>query len=81
MNDYALLNAMVRRHKGALTRAKKKGPEAVLKCVELAYADFDKGLWPDNWHLWEIAKSDAEMEKRYNQWRWIPPIPYDPEDQ
>lgn len=67
-HDYAALNAMVRKHKAALTRAKKKGPEAVLAAVEAAYADFDKGLWPDNWHLWKIAEEDAKMEICRNNW-------------
>lgn len=62
MTDYDALNKMVRRHMSDLTRAKKKGPEAVLKSVEAAYADLDNGIWPDNWHLWQRAEMDAKME-------------------
>lgn len=68
--DYAAVNAMMRRHKSALTRAKKKGPEAVLAAVDAFFADFDnKGVpLPDNWHTWNIAKYDAENELRRNKW-------------
>lgn len=69
MPDYQALNTQVRKHKSALTRSKKKGPEAVLKAVEAAYADFDRfGPWPDNWYLWEMAKNDAEHQIRSTQW-------------
>jgi hypothetical protein len=62
------LNAMVRRHKTALTIAKKKGPEAVIDIVRIAFEDFQEHGWPDNWHIWNIAKEDAEMALRRKGW-------------
>lgn len=54
--------------KRRLTLAKKKGPKAVLKAVEDAYKEFDAiGAYPDGWHLWESAKSDAEFALRFNR--------------
>lgn len=50
------------KHWSALTRAKKIGPEAVIKVVDAAFADFDIHGWPDSWHTFNIAKSDAEFE-------------------
>jgi hypothetical protein len=69
MHDYAALKAMVTRHKAALTRAKKKGPEAVITACKDAYEDFDNGLWPDSWHTWKIAEEDALMEIRRRTWK------------
>lgn len=69
VTDYDALNKMVRKHKAALTRAKNSGdPEKVVAAVEKAFADFDAGMWPDNWHLWEIAKRDAELAIRRREW-------------
>ncbi|MCK9434337.1 MAG: hypothetical protein M0R32_05825 [Candidatus Cloacimonetes bacterium] len=55
------MKALFKRHKAALTRAKKKGPQAVIETVDAAFADWDKYLpaWPDNWRLWQSAKDDA----------------------
>ncbi len=67
--DYARAKREMPALKAALTRAKKKGPEAVLAEVERAFAAFDSwGCWPDSWHTWNIAKSDAELALRYSQW-------------
>lgn len=63
------LNKMVRKHLSALTRAKKKGPEAVIKVVDAAFSDFSDFGWPDNWHTFNIAKSDAEFELARRNWR------------
>lgn len=63
-HDYKALNRMVTKHKAALTRAKKKGPQAVLDAVAKAYEDFDKTMHPDNWRIWEVAREDAERELR-----------------
>lgn len=68
MADYSALNAMVRKHKAALTRAKKKGPEAVIAACTSAYDDFDKGMWPDDWPTWKIAEEDAKLEIRRRDW-------------
>jgi hypothetical protein len=51
--------------KAKLTRAKKtKEPDKVLAVVTEAYAAFDRwGAYPDNWRLFEVAKTDAESAK------------------
>lgn len=49
--------------KAALTRAQKYGPQAVLLEVARAEAEWDEtGMWPDGWHRWNIARTDAEFE-------------------
>jgi hypothetical protein len=70
MADYVALNKMVRRHKAALTRARKKGPEAVIAAVDAAFAEFDEpgNIWPDTWHTWNVAREDARWELRRAQW-------------
>jgi hypothetical protein len=57
--------------KGRLTRAKKKGPEAVIAEVERTFLDWEGYAWPDDWRRWESAKEDAEFELRAgnNEWR------------
>lgn len=68
--DYAAAQALFVKHKGALTRATKKGPEAVLDAVAAFYADFEGAGYPlpDDWSRWERAKGDAEMELRRARW-------------
>lgn len=61
------INTVKRNQLSALTRAKKKGPQAVIDAVKVAYEQFDLYGWPDQWHTWEIAKSDAELELRYGR--------------
>lgn len=59
--DYALAQRLTTKHKGALTRARKRGPRAVVKAVKAFYDEFrehDLPL-PDSWHTWEIAERDA----------------------
>lgn len=68
MTDYAALNAMVRRHKAALTRATKKGPQAVIAACDAAFAGFETGMWPDDWSMWQRAKDDATFELRRASW-------------
>lgn len=58
-------NATVRKHKSALTRAKKIGPEKVIEVCNRALEDFEENGYPDNWHLWERSRQDAELEKRF----------------
>ena len=61
--DYAALNRMCRKHKGALTRAKNSDdPHKVIAACEAARDDFNAGMWPDNWPLWNIAYCDAQAE-------------------
>jgi hypothetical protein len=69
MPDYTAMRIEHPKLKGALTRAKKKGPRAVIAEVERAYARFDVIGWPDGWHTWNIAQQDAEWELRRNEGR------------
>lgn len=63
MNDYKALNRMVRKHKAALTRAKNSGdPHKVIVACEAARDDFNAGIWPDNWPMWNIAYEHATQE-------------------
>lgn len=50
--------------KSRLTRAKKKGPEAVVAAVEHAVKVFDEKGWPDNWPTWGVALRDAAFTLR-----------------
>ena len=52
--------------KAALTRAKKKGPQAVIDAVNAAFAEWDEKFpaWPDDWRIWQNAKNDAEYHIR-----------------
>lgn len=70
MTDYVALNAMVRKHKSALTRAKKKGPEAVIAACDAAFSDFDDTMYPDSWHDWKRAKEDAQYELARKRGSW-----------
>ena len=55
--------------KSALTRAKKKGPDAVIQEVSRRYAHWNDNdyVYPDDWHRWERAQSDAELALRYQR--------------
>jgi hypothetical protein len=64
MNDYTLTNAELKSLKAALTRAKKKGPDAVVAEANRAMGIFEAKGYPDCWSDWERAKDDAEFEKR-----------------
>jgi hypothetical protein len=66
--DYAKAQALYRKHKAALTRAKKKGPREVIAACDLFAAEFHQaGLpLPDDWHRWESAKRDAQLEQMRN---------------
>lgn len=50
--------------KARLTRAKKKGPRAVIAEVSATFNAWDDGgyAWPDDWSRWQIAAEDAEYE-------------------
>ncbi len=62
--DYDYMNKVVRKHMAALTRSKKKGPQAIIDACDAAFDAFNSEgmLWPDNWHLWQRSKDDAYME-------------------
>lgn len=65
--DYAYMKSSVRKHKGALTRAKKSGdPNKVVAVVDAAFKDWDDSdnAYPDNWHHWKRAKDDAQHQIR-----------------
>lgn len=67
--DYELARTEIPKLKAALTRAKKKGPDAVIAAVDHAFDRFDSiGCWPDSWHTWNIAKQDALLELRRRDW-------------
>lgn len=55
-------NATVRKHKSALTRAKKVGPRKVVEVCDIALDDFADNGFPDCWSLWERAKYDATTQ-------------------
>jgi hypothetical protein len=55
-------NKTVRKHKAALTRAKKISPEKVIAVCDAALDDFKDNGYPDCWHLWEMAKYDATTQ-------------------
>lgn len=56
------------RLKGRLTRALKEGPAAVIAEVEYAFSIFDAVGYPDTWHTWNIAKSDAQVALAIASW-------------
>jgi hypothetical protein len=68
MIDYAKAQSLWRKHKSALTRAKKTNdPNKVIAACDAFFTDFDaNGLpYPDDWHLFERAREDAELQKAY----------------
>lgn len=69
------MKAIYRQQKAALTRAKKKGPQAVIAAVDKAIAEWDEKFpaWPDDWRIWQNAKDDANYHIRTghptNSWK------------
>lgn len=64
--DYALAQRLFTRHKGALTRAKKKAdPQAVIDACDAFFAEFEEHdlPLPDSWSTWEVARRDATFAK------------------
>ena len=59
--DYKLMNKRYRFQKAALTRAINSGdPNKVVEACRKAVREWDEcGGWPDGWHRWNIALSDA----------------------
>jgi hypothetical protein len=53
--------------KRRLTIAKKKGPKAVLKVTDDFFALEDDVVLPDWWHLFNVARQDAERGLRMEQ--------------
>lgn len=70
MTNY-LTKAQFSAAKSRLTRAVNSGdPRKVLAVVERTYAEWDAGdfAYPDDWHRWERAAQDAEMELARSRW-------------
>lgn len=60
MINYELGNQESSKLKAALTRAEKKGYEAVLAACKHAVTRWNVwGAWPDNWSRWQRALDDA----------------------
>lgn len=52
--------------KSKLTRAKNtKDPDKITKACDEAFAVFEAKGYPDNWHMWERAKDDAQTLRRH----------------
>jgi hypothetical protein len=66
--DYALAKRLHTKHKAALTRAKNTGdPRKVIAACDAYFDAFEAADLPltDDWHNWNIAKSDAELAIAY----------------
>lgn len=56
--------------KSRLTRAVNSGdPQRVIDEVTRTFAEWDRGdyAYPDDWHRWEIARSDAWFQQRFSK--------------
>lgn len=62
--DYVAMNRIYPKQKAALTRAiKSRDPQAVLRACQKAVREWEAiGAWPDGWHRWNIALSDARWK-------------------
>lgn len=62
MTEY-ISNEDFRKQKAALTRAQNSGDprKVVAACVKVV-ADWHGKCWPDDWHRWNIALSDARFK-------------------
>lgn len=59
--------AMVTRHKTALTRAKKtEDPQRIITTCEQALNDFEAYGYPDQWADWDRERMDAVMAIQRN---------------
>jgi len=61
MGEFTLTNEELKKLKAALTRAKRKGPEAIRAECMKAKAIFQEKGWPDCWSNWERTASDAGL--------------------
>ena len=66
--SYTLTQQEFRTLKSRLTRAKKKGPEAVIAECDRALAIFEDKGYPDRWNDWQRAKEDAQMALAHASW-------------
>ena len=65
--NYDLAKRESPRLKAELTRAQKKGYQAVLDAARHAVQSWEAwGAWSDNWHRWQIAIVDAANQHTRN---------------
>lgn len=58
--DYARMRRVWPTQKAALTRAQKKGADAVLEVCRTVVAEWNEiGAWPDDWALFQRRLDDA----------------------
>jgi hypothetical protein len=63
--DYGRMKRVYPKQKSALTRAQKKGYDAVLNVCKAVIREWDEiGAWPDGWHSWQNALDDAAYKAR-----------------
>lgn len=63
--DYARMQRSGPKLKAQLTRAKKKGYDAVTDACRAAVTEWNAvGAWPDNWSLWQRTLDDAAFTAR-----------------
>lgn len=61
--DYARAQRIFTKRKGAMTRAKRRGPLAVVnECIAAEREFRETGSYPDNWSMWAVAYDDAILE-------------------
>lgn len=63
--DYKAAAILFPKQKASLTRAKKKGFNAVLASCTRTVSEWNQvGAWPDNWSLWQRTLDDAAIAER-----------------
>lgn len=60
-------NKTVRTFKTRLTNAKKVSPQRVMVVCDEVLDYFEDNGYPDCWHLWLIARRDAETQILLNR--------------
>lgn len=57
--------------KSKLTKAiNSKDDKRIVKTCDEAFAVFDEKGYPDRWHLWEVARDDANQRIRLAEGSW-----------
>lgn len=73
--DYERMKRVGPKHKAALTRAKKKGYDAVRAVCRAAVREWDEiGSWPDNANIFQIALDDARIKCLHENRVFIAPL-------
>ncbi len=62
MSEYTLTQKELTQMKAQLTRAKNRGPAAVIATCNTTLARFETTGYPDCWMNWQRAKEDAEQD-------------------